>query len=204
MSKFKDMNVRYKVGFGVATTAAILGMAGGAFAYFSTSSNGSGSASVGTQVAWGAGNPTAGTHTGNLYPVVTHTGGFTGCLDNAGHTAAIPAGSDVSGTCTPYQDYTVTVTNNAPQSEALSTGITLKVDPTWNPTKLVAADEACTPSMFTIDGNAGGSYTDTSDNGVALAHAATETVTFTVILADDGSNQDNCQGQLPPLISSAS
>jgi hypothetical protein len=48
MSKFSNLKLRYKVGFGLATTAAVLGMAGGAFAYFTDSGSGTGSASVGT------------------------------------------------------------------------------------------------------------------------------------------------------------
>lgn len=46
MSKFKDMKLRYKIGVGVVTGAAVLGMAGGAFAYFT--SNGSGSSTNNT------------------------------------------------------------------------------------------------------------------------------------------------------------
>ena len=46
------MKLRYKVGFGVATGAAVLGMAGGAFAYFTGSGAGTGTASVGGTATW--------------------------------------------------------------------------------------------------------------------------------------------------------
>lgn len=47
MSKIKDMKLRYKVVAGVATGAAVLGMAGGAFAYFN-GGNGTGTGTAST------------------------------------------------------------------------------------------------------------------------------------------------------------
>lgn len=47
MSKIKDMKLRYKVVAGVATGAAVLGMAGGAFAYFG-GGNGTGTGAAST------------------------------------------------------------------------------------------------------------------------------------------------------------
>lgn len=51
MSKIKDMKLRYKVAAGVATGAAVLGMAGGAFAYWTNSGSGTGSATAGKVTA---------------------------------------------------------------------------------------------------------------------------------------------------------
>jgi hypothetical protein len=48
LGRINNMKLRYKIGMGVATTAAVVGMAGGAFAYFSTTSSGPATAGVGT------------------------------------------------------------------------------------------------------------------------------------------------------------
>lgn len=50
MSKIKDMKLRYKVAAGVATGAAIVGMAGGAFAYFN-GGNGTGTGTASTSAS---------------------------------------------------------------------------------------------------------------------------------------------------------
>ena len=68
MSKIKNMKLRYKIGVGVASTAAVVAAGGAAFAYFSSTGNGTGAASVGSPANWGvqlaSTNPTSGT----LYP----------------------------------------------------------------------------------------------------------------------------------------
>lgn len=51
LGRISNMKLRYKVGFGVATTAAVVGMAGGAFAYFTATGTGTGSATTGTSSA---------------------------------------------------------------------------------------------------------------------------------------------------------
>jgi hypothetical protein len=51
MSKFKNMKLRYKIGAGVATTAAVVGLGGAAFAYFTSTGSGTGNATVGTSHA---------------------------------------------------------------------------------------------------------------------------------------------------------
>ena len=50
--KFNDMKLRYKVAAGVATSAAVLGMAGGAFAYFTAGGSGSSQGAVGSPSNW--------------------------------------------------------------------------------------------------------------------------------------------------------
>jgi hypothetical protein len=53
MSKFSNLKLRYKIGVGVATGATILGISGGAFAYFTApQATGSGNASVGGTGTW--------------------------------------------------------------------------------------------------------------------------------------------------------
>ena len=66
MSKFSNLKLRYKVGVGVATGAAVLGMAGGAFAYFTdTATNTNGNATTGTSTPWSVGDPVT---SGTMYP----------------------------------------------------------------------------------------------------------------------------------------
>lgn len=67
MSKFKNMKLRYKIGVGVASTAAVVGLGGAAFAYFTAPSNTSSAsqATVGTSTQW---NVSVGTFTGTILP----------------------------------------------------------------------------------------------------------------------------------------
>ena len=51
LGRIKNMKLRYKVGMGVATGAAILGGGGAAFAYFTTTGSGTGTGTVGSSQA---------------------------------------------------------------------------------------------------------------------------------------------------------
>lgn len=82
MSKFSNMKLRYKVGVGVATTAAIAGMAGGAFAYWTQTSTGSGTATTGSQTAYSV----AGSNAINLTPGASQD--LTAVVTNAGPLSA--------------------------------------------------------------------------------------------------------------------
>ena len=83
MSKIKNMKLRYKVGFGVATTAAVVGLGGAAFGVWSSTGSGSGSASTGSSHAWTLTQTTTlsplapGVAAQTIKGTVTNTAGYT-------------------------------------------------------------------------------------------------------------------------------
>lgn len=199
MSKFSSMKLRTKIAVGATAGAAVLAGGGAALAYFSTSSTGTGSATVGSQVAWTVSALSAAGGNPALFPVTNlHNGSFTGCLDD-GSSAALTPGAGVAGTCTPYDSYTYSVHNSAPQTEHL-TGVTISVS-----VDASHAANGCLASWYTVDGQSGGSFDDTSLHGDVLAGHDTGTSTVTVMLADNANNipQDSCQGATLTLTGTA-
>jgi hypothetical protein len=168
----------------------VLGGAGAAFAYFTTSSTGAGSASVGSQASWSIATTSA---VGSaLTPSVTDTS----C------PPSIPS-AGATGDCSSSQTLTYTVTNHSGVQEALS-GVTISVanadGSPWAPTKAIAADDACSASDFSIDGNTVGTpFDDTSLAGPVNPGVTTSSSNVSVILVDNSANQDNCEGLTHPL-----
>ena len=75
LGRAKNMKLRYKIGMGVATGAAVLAGGGAAFAYFTTTGSGTGQGAVGTATSW---TVTAATESGTIYPGQgTETIGYT-------------------------------------------------------------------------------------------------------------------------------
>jgi hypothetical protein len=159
---------------------SMLALAGGAYAYFSASGNGAGSATVGSASSFTVGE--TGTPTGGpLYP-----------------DAAI-GGSNI-------QTDTYTVTNPSKGNQNLNQvviSIASSDGSAWS-SKADGTKPACTASDFSVGGQAVGSaWTDTSlaqDFAAGASHSAT----VTVEMVDNGKNQDNCQGVTVPLYFSAS
>jgi hypothetical protein len=129
MSKIKNMKMRYKVGVGVATTAAVVGLGGAAFAYFTSTGSGTSSGTVaGAQTnTWGVTFGTATYSVGSaIYPNTTenipvtikNTGNgnqgltsVTVALKTSGSDVADSTGADISGCLSSW--WTATVTDNA-------------------------------------------------------------------------------------------
>jgi hypothetical protein len=165
-----------KLVVGAAAAAVIAGTSIGAFAYFTSSGTGSGSATVGSATAWTVGE--TGTPTGGpLYP-----------------DASI-GGSNV-------QTDSYTVTNGGSGSQNL-TNVVIKVakgdGSPWS-SQADGSKPACTASDFSVGGQAVGSaWTDTALAGDFTAGQSKSTGSVTVEMIDNGANQDNCQGVIVPL-----
>ena len=103
MSKFKNMKLRYKIGVGVATTAAVVGGAGAAFAYWTAGGSGGGSGTVAAgngTVTLVASFPTAGLYPGGNVPVTIKA--YNTSATNLFVTSVVDAATPiaVSGGCT--------------------------------------------------------------------------------------------------------
>lgn len=153
-----------------------------AFAAFTSSGSGTGSASVGTDTGgnWAVAQTAS---SGTLYP------------DPAGTGGAVGNGANLD-------TVTYDVTNNAKGSLLLAS-VTAKIatstNGTWSYTD-AANDPACTASDFSINGQpVGQSATDTALAGDVNAGKTTGTSTFKVEMIDNGKNQNSCQGQFPPI-----
>jgi hypothetical protein len=163
----------------IAAVSAAVGLGlvgGGVIAYFTTTGNGTGTATTGSSTAWTVGE--TGTATGGpLYP-----------------DAAI-GGANIQ--TDPY-----TVTNGSAGSQNL-TQVTIQVATSpgggvWT----VPGDTtkpACNASDYSVGGSAvGATRTDTALAGDFISHQS-KTGSVTVELIDNGFNQDNCQGVTVPL-----
>jgi hypothetical protein len=179
MSLKKLFSTKKAVAIGGAV-ALTLGLAGGAFAYFTSTGNGTGSATVGSATSWTVGE--TGTPSGGpLYP-----------------DAAI-GGANV-------QTDTYTVTNGGSGSQNLTSvvvSVATSTDGTWSSQANINLP-ACTAADFSVGGQAvGTAWTDTSLAGDFTA-SQSKNGTVTIELIDNSANQDNCQGVTVPLYFSAS
>ena len=183
MSKFKNMKLRYKVGVGVASTAALVAAGGAAFAYFTDSGNGTGSATVGSSKNFVVTSSTAG---GPMYPGTT----------TGDETVTVHIKNQGSG----YQEvhtFTISVANSDGSA--------------WTgPTTAYSTENGCSASDFALGTNtAAGSYTvdSTVDLNLPddLAPNTSYTTTVNLHMLDTKVAQDNCQGLTNvPLYISAS
>jgi hypothetical protein len=157
----------------------VLGAAGAAFAYFTSTGSGTGSATVGSSANWTVGE-TGSPSGGPLYP-----------------DPAI-GGANV-------QTDTYTVTNNDTGSQYL-TSVQVSVanaDGTAWSSQTNPLLPACTAADFSVGSAAvGTTWTDTSLAGTYTASGTpgdTASSTVTVELIDNHANQDNCEGLTVPL-----
>jgi len=158
--------------------AIVLGGAGAALAYFTSTGAGTGSASVGTAGTWTVNQVGAASPANSLYP------------------DAAPGGANI-------ETVTYDVTNNGSGTQNLAS-VSVAVDPTFSYVD-ANGDPACTAADFSLDGNTvGTSATDATLAGEVTAGATTTTSTFTIELIDNGKNQDSCENQSIPLVFSAS
>ena len=173
--KFTDMKLRYKIGVGVITGAAVLGMAGGAFAYFTgANGTGSGQASVGTSSAWQVAETAVSIE--KVYP-----------------DAAIGGANVITNR------YTVSNPGDGSQYLASVTISVAKSDGTEWSSQTDTNKPACTASDFSVGGEAvGTAHVDTTAAGT-FTSGQSKTEPVTVEMIDNGLNQDNCQGVTVPL-----
>lgn len=167
-----------------AMTASVLIVvlgAAAAFAYFTSTGNGTGSATVGSATNWTVAQ-TGVASGGPLYPDASIGGA--NIQTNAYH-----------------------VRNGGSGSQYLTQVIIKIADSGGNPwsSQTDSGKPACTKSDFSVGGQAvGSSWTDTALAGTFIAGQDKTTGSVTVEMIDNGLNQDNCQGVTVPLYFSAS
>lgn len=181
MKRFSRMSRTKKLVAAGLTVGLTLGLAGAAFAFFTSTGTGTGSATVGTASAtWSVASTTA--TGGALYP-----------------DAAIGTGH--------IDTITYSVKNNGSGTQSLNQVVISVANSdgsTWS-SQTNMSDPACDASDFSIDAQpVGQSDTDTSLAGSVLAGATATGGSVTIQMIDNGANQDNCQGVTVPLYFSAS
>jgi hypothetical protein len=171
--------IKTKKGISLLAVVALVAIAAvGAYAYFSSSGDGSGTGTVGHATAF---TVTGAGETGNLYPYTQTQLDATPALYTAltGGSVSNPA----SGTGNQFLT-TLTATIGAPTG---GSGV---------PNACTAADfrlYSPTPGTWTISGTNNG--VATISPGVSLAPGASYSMTnLSVAMVDSGANQDGCQG----------
>lgn len=158
----------------LATLAVAAAAAVGAYAYFTSSGHGTGSATVGTDSAWvvsQSGAPAG----GPLYPDATIG---TGNIETATYTVNNPS---------PGHQYLAQVDISVANANGSA----------WS-------SGSCNASDFSVGGApVGTTYTDTDSAG-NFAPGETQTDSVTVQMIDNGSDQNDCRGLTVPLYYSAS
>jgi hypothetical protein len=161
----------------LGTGALLLGVAGAAFAYFSSTGTGTGQATVGASTAFTVASvaPTGGL----LYPD-SSIGVAGGTVDSIGYT----------------------VTNPGKSSQNLNR-VVISIS---SVTGGSAGTPACTAGDFSLNGApVGTAVTDTSAPIVQdLPAGGTATSSVTIEMIDNHLNQDACQNAIPHLLFSAS
>ncbi|MGP8066570.1 MAG: hypothetical protein ACLP81_09445 [Acidimicrobiales bacterium] len=191
MKRFKSISRTAKIVTIGATVALTLGLAGTAFAYFTSTGSGTGSATVGAPTVWGVTVTNVGTPV--LYP-----------------TALVANGDGTYSYSGPVQEFKVVVKNNGSGYQKLNqinVSIATSTGGTWTSTNSTYSGEgACTANDFTL-GFAGdyaapgatiqwGGFSSGND----LAPGASFPTEIGYIgMADTGVAQDNCQGVTVPL-----
>jgi hypothetical protein len=147
---------------------ALLAVAGGAYAYFTSTGNGTGSGTVGSATNWGVSSTTSG---GPMYPGTT----------SGDETVAVTITNNGSGQQA-LNAFTISVANSNGSAWTSST--------TSHPT-----ENACSANDFALGGQtASGSYTVTLTTPDNLAPGASYTDNVNLHMLDTGVPQDNCQG----------
>jgi hypothetical protein len=161
-----------------AAVALTLGLSGTAFAYFTSSNQGTGHATVGSATNWTL--------------VQTSITGL-----SASNLEPEALGANITTEIVHY-----TVQNSGGATQTL-TNTTVAVDPAYNFVD-GANDPACNASDFSLGGNAVGvPYVNTTGAGSFVAGHTSNSLNVTIELVDNGLNQDSCEGQSLPLIFTA-
>ncbi len=165
----------------VAAAAAI-----GAYAYFTSTGHGTGSATVGSATNWTVGE-TGSPSGGPLYP----------------DTGTYPAGP-FSGAHVQTDTYTVTNGGSGSQNLAnVAISVANANGSAWS-AQADLSKPACTAADFSVGGQAAGATWNDTTLAQDFAAGDSHSSTVTVEMVDNGANQDNCQGVTVPLYFSAS
>jgi hypothetical protein len=187
VKRFRNISRTKKIVAISATVALTLGIAGTAFAYFTSTGSGTGQGAVGSATVWGVSSVTTG---GPMYPGV----------------GVVPANS---GAGPGIERVTVTVKNNGSGYQELN-GFDISIansdGSTWAPAASPYITEAaCTAADFTFgqwNGMQPGTVTIGIGHSTDLAPGASYVWSNSVIdiaMVDNGTPQDNCQGVTVPL-----
>ncbi len=175
MKRFMNKKV---AAIGLASALA-LGIAGGAFAYFTNTGTGTGSATVGNVT--------------NQFTVTTSTAG----------AALLP--TPLGDTNATLDTVSVKTINTDEANEYLST-LVYEITPSFDVTS--AGHPDCVASDFSINGAAVGTavtvHPDTNLAADSDAPANEYDSSFTLQLVDNGADQDACEGVTVPLTANAS
>ena len=185
MKRFKNMSRTKKIVAAGLTVGLTLGLAGSAFAYFTSTGTGSGNASVGNATNWAV---AGGSVVGTLYPVATYSGTPEGVVTGASVTnpAINPANQKLN------------------QIVATISGVTSGSNP------LYSSEAACSTSDFqfnspTATWTGSGTQTATILPNVDLTPGASYSISdLNVTMVDHSAAQDNCQGQTVTVTFNAS
>jgi hypothetical protein len=160
--------------------ALILGIGGAAFAYFTTTGSGTGSAPIGSA---------------SPLTVALGTGSF-----NHGATGLLPAALTDGNAVIETVPYTVT---NEGEGDVGLTSVQIDVTPGFTYTD-AASDPACTAADFSLNGQLPGTPVTVTGlnltlNGVSDAPNNAYASSFTIQMVENGANQDSCEGGSVPL-----
>ena len=157
------------------SAALVVGVAGAAFAYFTSTGDGSGSAKVGTSTAWAV--------TTDAYSGGPLTPQPASCL------SALP--------CATTETVKYRVKNNSSGQQSLANVAISVANADGSAWTSVAG---CSASDFSIDGLAvGTTANDTALAANLAAGATTPDGTITLVLIDNGSSQNGCKDATVPL-----
>ncbi len=162
---------------GLIAVVAVAAMAFGAYAYFTTSGDGTGSATVGTSSPFVVNSSPA---VGDAL-VPTAVGDLNQVVDTVGYE----------------------VKNEQEGNQFLHT-VTVKVDPAFN-IPGTGGNPACTAADFSLNGSAttGNTVTDTWNvnlKSVSDSPANFQDGSITIQMVESGANQDACKGATVPLL----
>ncbi len=172
-------------------SVAVLGISGVAYAYFTSTGQGTGSATTGTSTAFTVSAPAV--TSGDLVPSSTIG---TGVKDTVSYTVTNPSAGN---------QYLSSVVISVGSSTGTSPSL---VETNW--TKTVGANPACSSHDFSVGGSAvgdgitAGSGSFTIHPNVDLTPGQVYSGTVTLQMIDNSANQDSCQAATVPLFIAAS
>jgi hypothetical protein len=180
---------KYKVA--TVTTALVLGLSGAAYAYFTSSGQGTGSAVVGSSSTF-----TVSSTADVAADLVPNTTIGTGVIDTVSYTVTNPSSGNQN-----LANVVISIGTSSGTSPNTTEG---------NWTRTVAANPACTSASFSVGGQAvgdgvtAGSGSFTVHPNVDLTPGQVYSGSVTLQLIDNSGNQNSCQGATVPLYLAAS
>jgi hypothetical protein len=203
MKRFKNISRTKKIIAAGATVALTLGLAGTAFAFFTASGTGTGSAPVGSAATFTLTQDGLATACGSSTDPALYPDAKSGLATGPAYST----GMNLAGT---YVDCIVVTVANTSSSSQYLTALQAAVSPAFY-SQTNTALPACTPADFSLANQTdsinqlqGQPATDAEGFNFSPNNTATGFATFMIEMIDNGANQDNCQGVTVPLVFSAS